>query len=71
VIGELAREPDEDFQQELADRYATVRRFLPRLLNVITLDPDFGYVKLSKVRARLAIRITRLNIYILICIWRC
>jgi len=36
VIGEIAREPDEDFQQELADRYATVRRFLPRLLKVIT-----------------------------------
>lgn len=36
VIGEIAREPDEDFQAELAARYATVRRFLPRLLSVIT-----------------------------------
>ncbi|MFI5898312.1 DUF4158 domain-containing protein [Actinoplanes sp. NPDC051513] len=32
VIGDIAREPDEDFQEELLDRYATVRRFLPKLL---------------------------------------
>jgi TnpA family transposase len=42
VIGEIAREPDEDFQSELTDRYATVRRFLPRLLKVI------GFASASK-----------------------
>jgi hypothetical protein len=36
VVGEIAREPDENFQQEQADRYAAIRRFLPRLLKVIT-----------------------------------
>ncbi|MBV9729408.1 MAG: Tn3 family transposase [Pseudonocardiales bacterium] len=36
VVGELARQPNEDFQQELADRYTTIRRFLPRLLSIIT-----------------------------------
>lgn len=36
VIGQIAREPDEDFQHELTDRYTTIRRFLPRLLSIIT-----------------------------------
>ncbi|MGH3833795.1 MAG: Tn3 family transposase [Pseudonocardiaceae bacterium] len=35
VVAELAREPDEDIQPELTERYATIRRFLPRLLKVI------------------------------------
>ena len=35
TVGEIAREPDEGFEAELTERYATVRRFLPRLLNVI------------------------------------
>jgi TnpA family transposase len=43
VVGEIAREPDEDFQQELADRYATIRRFLPRLLKVITFGTSSAH----------------------------
>lgn len=38
VIGDIAREPDEDFQEELLDRYATVRRFLPKLLKHLDFD---------------------------------
>jgi hypothetical protein len=38
VIGDIAREPDEDFQRELLDRYATVRRFLPKLLKHLDFD---------------------------------
>lgn len=38
TIGDLAREPDEDFHAELLERYATIRRFLPKLLKVITFD---------------------------------
>lgn len=38
TIGEIAREPDEDFHAELLDRYATVRRFLPKLLKLIDFD---------------------------------
>ncbi|MDP4510159.1 class I SAM-dependent methyltransferase [Nonomuraea turcica] len=36
--GDIAREPDEDFQQELLDRYATIRRFLPKLLKHLNFD---------------------------------
>ncbi|MEU7749343.1 Tn3 family transposase [Nonomuraea sp. NPDC049158] len=35
TIGELAQEPDEDFQDQLLQRYATIRRFLTKLLKVI------------------------------------
>ncbi|MEU4232856.1 Tn3 family transposase [Nonomuraea sp. NPDC026600] len=38
VIGDIAREPDEDFQEELLDRYATIRRFLPKLLKHLDFD---------------------------------
>ncbi|MEV0143910.1 MULTISPECIES: hypothetical protein [unclassified Nonomuraea] len=38
VIGDIAREPDEDFQEELLDRYAAVRRFLPKLLKHLDFD---------------------------------
>lgn len=38
TVGDIAREPDEDFQTELLDRYATVRRFLPKLLKLIDFD---------------------------------
>ncbi|WP_431918861.1 hypothetical protein [Nonomuraea jabiensis] len=35
TLGELAQEPDEDFQDQLLQRYATIRRFLSKLLKVI------------------------------------
>lgn len=35
TIGEIAREPDEDFQNKLMDRYVSVRRFLTKLLKTI------------------------------------
>lgn len=38
VIGEVARPPDEDVQEQLTDRYRTIRRFLPRLLTVMDFD---------------------------------
>jgi hypothetical protein len=38
TIGEIAREPDEDFHAELLDRYSTVRRFLPKLLKLIDFN---------------------------------
>ncbi|CAO5235068.1 Tn3 family transposase [Frankia sp. AgKG'84/4] len=42
TVGQLAREPDDTFQPELLDRYATVRRFLPRLLAVVDFDAHGG-----------------------------
>jgi len=38
TIGEVAQQPDEDFQQQLQERYRTIRRFLPRLLTVMDFD---------------------------------
>jgi hypothetical protein len=38
VIGEVARPPDEDIQEQLTERYRTFRRFLPRLLAVMDFD---------------------------------
>jgi hypothetical protein len=35
---ELARPPEEDYQEEMLTRYHTVRRFLPRVLNTISFD---------------------------------
>lgn len=35
TIGELAQEPDEDFQDQLLQRYATIRRFLSKLLKTV------------------------------------
>jgi TnpA family transposase len=38
TIGEVARPPDEDIQEQLTERYRTFRRFLPRLLTVMDFD---------------------------------
>jgi TnpA family transposase len=35
---ELARPPEEDYQEEMLTRYQTVRRFLPRVLDTISFD---------------------------------
>ncbi|MFG6200028.1 DUF4158 domain-containing protein [Nonomuraea sp. JJY05] len=41
--GEVAQEPDEDFQDQLLDRYATIRRFLSKLMK--TVDFHAGAVE--------------------------
>ncbi|MFF5248783.1 hypothetical protein ACFY3V_31265 [Streptosporangium sp. NPDC000095] len=50
VIGDIAREPDEDFQEELLRRYATIRRFLPKLLKHLDFDADAAEVAGQGVR---------------------
>ncbi|MEV0757961.1 DUF4158 domain-containing protein [Streptosporangium sp. NPDC050280] len=38
VVADIAREPDEHLHEELTERYATVRRFLPKLLKHLDFD---------------------------------
>ncbi|WTD54845.1 Tn3 family transposase [Streptosporangium sp. NBC_01639] len=38
VVVDIAREPDEHLHEELTERYATVRRFLPKLLKHLDFD---------------------------------
>jgi TnpA family transposase len=38
TIGEVARPVDENFEEQLAERYRTIRRFLPRVLSVMDFD---------------------------------
>ncbi len=38
TVGAVAQQPDEGFQQQLQERYRTIRRFLPRLLAVLDFD---------------------------------
>ncbi|MCW2917315.1 MAG: transposase Tn3 family protein [Actinomycetia bacterium] len=50
TIGEIAREPDEDFQDELMERYASVRRFLTKLLKVIDFNAGTADTKTQGVK---------------------